>query len=354
MAGTIKEARLSGADRALRVFARGMVAVVQRPVVHGPKPVLDGPAIFIGRHVGLMDPVILMVQYYHQLLHPLVALDYYEKNAFTRAFYTHAQCIPVDRKNHSQQWLEDSIAALRRGESIIIFPEGRRNKEGDDLLPFHTGAVRLAALSGAQVIPVYNAFWHFPKPYHLAIGEPFHVEGVPEGGMDLYVRIPEYARNFSLTVADKGAGQAGEDDGKGYRKIHLDADTELEAAFDMPARYVFANSNVRADIGKTAVMRGPLVYCLEECDNGARLQEITADIQAPLTVEDSDLFGGCKIVRGSGTRLVRSSDETDTDSPLYSETPPEKKAVSFTAVPYPYWNNRGAGEMLVWIGASIR
>ena len=184
MAGTIKEARLSGADRALRVFARGMVAVVQRPVVHGPKPVLDGPAIFIGRHVGLMDPVILMVQYYHQLLHPLVALDYYEKNAFTRAFYTHAQCIPVDRKNHSQQWLEDSIAALRRGESIIIFPEGKRNKEGDDLLPFHTGAVRLAALSGAQVIPVYNAFWHFPKPYHLAIGEPFHVEGVPEGGMD--------------------------------------------------------------------------------------------------------------------------------------------------------------------------
>ena len=180
------------------------------------------------------------------------------------------------------------------------------------------------------------------------------VTELPEGGMDLYVRIPEYARNFSLTVPDKGAGQAGEDDGKGYRKIHLDTDTELEAAFDMPARYVFANSNVRADIGKTAVMRGPLVYCLEECDNGARLQEITADIQAPLTVEDSDLFGGCKIVRGSGTRLVRSSDETDTDSPLYSETPPEKKAVSFTAVPYPYWNNRGAGEMLVWIGASIR
>ena len=122
MAGTIKEARLSGADRALRVFARGMVAVVQRPVVHGPKPVLDGPAIFIGRHVGLMDPVILMVQYYHQLLHPLVALDYYEKNAFTRAFYTHAQCIPVDRKNHSQQWLEDSLQqiAMETSNQICI------------------------------------------------------------------------------------------------------------------------------------------------------------------------------------------------------------------------------------------
>ena len=184
MAGTIKEARLSLSDRALRVFARGMVAVVQRPVVHGPKPALEGPAIFIGRHVGLMDPVILMVEYYHRLLHPLVALDYYEKNAFTRAFYTHAQCIPVDRKNHSQQWMEDALAALGRGESIIIFPEGRRSKEGDQLLPFHTGAVRLSALSGAPLIPVWNERWHFPKPYRLAIGEPFHVGAVPEGGMD--------------------------------------------------------------------------------------------------------------------------------------------------------------------------
>ena len=76
-------------------------------------------------------------------------------------------------------------------------------------------------------------------------------------------------------------------------------------------------------------------------------------IQAPGTVEDSGLFGGCKVVHGSGTRLVRSSDEADTDSPLYSETPPEKKPVTFTAVPYPYWNNRGVGEMLVWMRAEL-
>jgi DUF1680 family protein len=207
---------------------------------------------------------------------------------------------------------------------------------GESSVPFEAGSARVSLQT------------RFPYEGRILI----RLTDIPAGGMDLYVRIPEYARNFSLTIAEKAACQAGKDDGKGYRKIHLDTDTELEASFDMPARYVFANGNVRADIGKTAIMRGPLVYCLEECDNGPRLPEITADIQAPLTVEDSDLFGGCKVVRGSGTRLVRSSDEADADSPLYSETPPEKQPVCFTAVPYPYWNNRGVGEMLVWLGVS--
>ena len=183
MKGSVKEAHLSFADRALRVFAFCMVHVVQRPKLHGSKPALDAPTIFVCRHVGLMDPVILMVQYYRQLIHPLAALDYFEKNRFTHAFFTHAQCYPIDRKNHSDQWLTDSLGALAKGESILIFPEGRRNKEGDDLLPFHTGAVRLALESGAQLIPVFNGRWDFPHRYHLAIGKPFHIDPVPDGGV---------------------------------------------------------------------------------------------------------------------------------------------------------------------------
>lgn len=189
MAGLVKEAHLPLGDRLLRGFARCMVAVVQHPTVYGPKPEIDGPAIFVTRHVGLMDPVILMVQYYHRLLHPLVAMDYFEKNAFTRAFYTHAQCYPLERRHDSlhtpdDSWLKASLAALERGESIIIAPEGKRNKSGVGVMTFRTGAVRLAALSGAPVVPVYNAFWTFPKSYKMAIGEPYHIDPVPEGGMN--------------------------------------------------------------------------------------------------------------------------------------------------------------------------
>lgn len=183
MGGTVKEAHLSFADRLLRYFSYCLVKLVHRPKVCGPLPPLTGPTIFACRHVGLMDPVILMVVYFRHLLHPLVAKDYYEKNKFVRGFYDHAQCIPIDRKTKSKQWLEDSVAALGRGESIIIFPEGRRNKNGEELLPFRRGVAMLAAYSGAQVVPVYNGRWKFPRRYRLAIGEPVSLDPLPAEGL---------------------------------------------------------------------------------------------------------------------------------------------------------------------------
>ena len=183
MSGTVKEAHLSFGEKALRALAKGMVKVVQRPKVYGPKPELTAPTIFVSRHVGLMDPVILMAEYYDYMLHPLAATDYVDKNGFTKYFFTHAKCIPIDRKTKSQQWLEDSIAALSKGESVIISPEGKRNKTGKGLLPFHVGAAVLAAHSRAQLIPVYNQYWNFPHRYRLAIGEPYHIDAMPEEGL---------------------------------------------------------------------------------------------------------------------------------------------------------------------------
>ncbi|MBR1871696.1 MAG: 1-acyl-sn-glycerol-3-phosphate acyltransferase [Bacteroidales bacterium] len=191
----------------LRYFARCMVHIVHRPKLYGPKPVVEGPAIFVCRHVGLIDPVILMVLYFKKMIRPLVAKDYYEKSGFTRWFYRTAQCIPIDRRNASKDWLEASMAALEKGESIIIFPEGKRNKSGEGLLPFHHGASLLAARSGARVVPVWNAVWNFPHRYNLAIGEPFDPEPLPDG-----VETPEYIRRLtrkmqeSVSALSEGVG----------------------------------------------------------------------------------------------------------------------------------------------------
>ena len=182
MEGTVKAAKLSFADRLLRYFCYFVVQTVQRPKFMTTKPGLDEPTIFVCRHVGLMDPVILMAAYFRKMVRPLVAKDYYDKNKFTRAFYKHAQCIPLDRRNVSKQWLEDSLEALGKGESVIIFPEGKRNKSGIGLQPFHNGAALLAARSGARVVPVYNAFWKFPHRYRLAIGEQVRLDPLPAEG----------------------------------------------------------------------------------------------------------------------------------------------------------------------------
>ena len=200
MKGSVKEARLGFAKMALRVFARGMVHVVQRPKLCSPKIELDKPTIFACSHVGLMDPVVLMVEYYDMILHPLVALDYYEKNGFTRKFYDTAMGIPIDRINHSQQWLDDSMAALNRGESIIIFPEGRRNKSGRGLLPFHVGVCVLAAKSGARIVPVFNKMWKFPHRYRLAMGEPITLDPQQEG-QDFGVYLKQQTKRVQDAVA---------------------------------------------------------------------------------------------------------------------------------------------------------
>lgn len=182
MPGTVKEARLSFGEICLRLFCWVVVHTVQRPKVYGVKPPIDGPTIFACRHVGLMDPVILMIEYFRWMIRPLVAKDYYDKNGFTRSFYFHAQCIPIDRKKTALRWVEESLEALEKGESLIIFPEGKRNKTGMGLLKFQNGATLLAMKSGAKVVPVWNAYWKFPHRYKLAIGDPVQIDPVPADG----------------------------------------------------------------------------------------------------------------------------------------------------------------------------
>ena len=72
MKGTVKEAHLSFSERLLRAFSYVVVHAVQRPKLMGPKPKLDQPTIFVCRHLGLMDPVIVMVEYYRMIIRPLV------------------------------------------------------------------------------------------------------------------------------------------------------------------------------------------------------------------------------------------------------------------------------------------
>ena len=61
----------------------------------------------------------------------------------------------------------------------------------------------------------------------------------------------------------------------------------------------------------------------------------------------AELFGGCVVIKGKGKRGVESSWKGG----LYGLRKPELEDVEFTAVPYPYWNNRGEGEMIVWMRA---
>ncbi len=175
------------------------------------------------------------------------------------------------------------------------------------------------------------------------------VTKVPAGGMELLTRVPDYAERYQAYFAGAAKSEravpVGARTKEGYWSIPLSGDGTVTVTFEAPPHYVYAHPQVRSDAGKAAIVCGPLVYCLEERDNGQNLPSIFADTEQPLTREWSDLFGGCAVIRGKGRRIVENS----WSGGLYSGKKPELADTDFTAVPYPYWNNRGEGEMLVWM-----
>jgi len=104
---------------------------------------------------------------------------------------------------------------------------------------------------------------------------------------------------------------------------------------------------VRANAGKVAIQRGPVVYCLEEVDNGPNLPNLSLPQDAKLTLGGCDQSrGGAPDIHGVARRSEITSQWRDV---LYSPIALEREEVALRAIPYFAWGNRQPGEMLVWI-----
>ncbi|MEP6566864.1 MAG: glycoside hydrolase family 127 protein, partial [Mesorhizobium sp.] len=120
----------------------------------------------------------------------------------------------------------------------------------------------------------------------------------------------------------------------------------VEVDLEMSIARLFANPEVRHDIGRVALARGPLIYCVEETDNTGQLHRIalprTARIEAHA---EPNLLGG--IVTLSAIAIEEAQENWETG--LYRTDPPSVSETKITAVPYFAWDNREPGEMLVWL-----
>jgi len=163
----------------------------------------------------------------------------------------------------------------------------------------------------------------------------------------LAVRIPGWCRDPRLRINGDDVDLASLME-KGYARIRgkWHGGDRVELLLPMPIERVHAHPEVRAAAGKVAIMRGPIVYCLEEIDNGPNLAQIVLPRKAELTVESKDpALGDAVVIRGVALR----ADTSAWGSSLYAPAECERKATSITAVPYYTWCNRKSGEMAVWI-----
>lgn len=162
----------------------------------------------------------------------------------------------------------------------------------------------------------------------------------------LAFRIPDYAENFRISEEKETMLET--EIKKGYVFVKGNwKQTKFTITFDQPAKFVHANPLVRADEGKTAIIKGPVVYCLEQEDNGENLAGIFVNTGQALKEQyEDELLGGTLTVSLEGKKLTQDGWNKDE---LYSSKKPELRSVKLKAVPYSSWNNRTPGEMLVWI-----
>ena len=170
-------------------------------------------------------------------------------------------------------------------------------------------------------------------------------EGAAE--LTLALRIPGWCGSYRLEGAPDA--ERCEADGYLYLRKNWQGTEKITLTLPCPVRFLQADSRVRENNGKIAVMRGPLVYCLEEKDNGSALNLVTIgrDVRPQDTAFEEMEIAGRKAV----ALLIQGQRETAvTDRDLYFDAEKtETTPVVLRMIPYFMWANRGENEMQVWI-----
>ena len=175
----------------------------------------------------------------------------------------------------------------------------------------------------------------------------FEVQADTEKEVALALRIPRWAKHYAVTLAGEKVQPDAVENGYAVFRRNWKEKTEIRLELEMKAQFIAANRNIHYDLGRAAIIRGPLVYCLEEADNGPGLDEIILDTSCELQEEKTSEWNGTVELTAQGWRIhVPDTEE------LYMPYQSRKERVQVKAIPYYLWNNRGEGEMQVFTRAE--
>jgi DUF1680 family protein len=126
----------------------------------------------------------------------------------------------------------------------------------------------------------------------------------------------------------------------------------IEWRFAIVPQAVAASPLVREAQGQVCYTWGPFVFCAEEADNGKHLHLLRAlPDQVAEAREKTMVIDGLTLP--AITLPARRIKEPGENAPLYAPwTPAETEDTEITLIPYFAWNNRGKGEMRVWLAAE--
>ena len=201
----------------------------------------------------------------------------------------------------------------------------------------YLGNTAKVTLEGGKVTLTQKTNYPWDGDIHLT------VEPETSFAFTLRLRIPGWCRTKpAITINDQTLENATTE--KGYLPIARTwkAGDVVRLNLPMPVERIYADSRVKADVGRVALQRGPVVYCLEGVDNNGTARNLVLPKDTKLTASfDKNLLGGIVTIQGDALAVSLNASNQRVVTP-----------VQFRAVPYSTWDNRKPGPMAVWLAET--
>ena len=119
----------------------------------------------------------------------------------------------------------------------------------------------------------------------------------------------------------------------------------IEVKLPLEVRKVVANANVKSDIGKVALQRGPIMYCAEWVDNNGKAANLVMPVNTTFQASyNPGLLNGIEVLKANVPAVIIENNGEAIQT----------KNQNFMAIPYYSWANRGKGEMMLWFPEKIK
>jgi len=144
---------------------------------------------------------------------------------------------------------------------------------------------------------------------------------------NIKLRIPDWCKTYTVKLNGVKLAQKKIDAGYLVLSKKWAKGDVISLMLNMPVEVVAADSRVKANVGKRAIQRGPIVYSLEKADN-----------------KNVDLYA-LRLTSKNNFTVVEGKGILDGIKLLQTNTGADK----ITFIPYYAWDNREPGKMLVWV-----
>jgi hypothetical protein len=230
--------------------------------------------------------------------------------------------------NGRQPWFGTSCCPTNTMRILSSLAHYFTTSSDDGLQVHQYAAMRVRTVVGGSSVELHVAT-RYPWDGTVEI----EVLAAPDPPWTLSLRIPAWAAGAEVTVNGRAEDAVAEPGTYARLRRRWVRGDVVTVTLPMAPRLTRPDERIDAVRGCAAIERGPLVYCIEQADQGAPVDEVRIEDGPMTAVAEPGLLGGVTVVEAPG----RASGS------------PEAAPVTLRAVPYFSWANRDIGAMRVWI-----